>query len=49
MVCSDERSIEGKCLYLERADEERREKEAHLKLKKKNFRDLLKDSNVSTK
>lgn len=34
---------------LERADEERREKEAQLKLKKKNFRDLLKDSNVSTR
>jgi transcription elongation regulator 1 len=36
-------------LFLERADEERREKEAKLKLKKKQFRDLLKESNVSIK
>ncbi len=36
-------------LFLERADEERREKEAKLKLKKKQFRDLLKESHVSTK
>jgi len=35
--------------FLERADEERREKEAKLKLKKKQFRDLLKESNVSMK
>jgi len=35
--------------FLERADEERREKEAKLKLKKKQFRDLLKESNVSIK
>ncbi len=38
-----------KILCLERADEERREKEAKLKLKKKQFRDLLKESNVSIK
>jgi len=35
--------------FLERADEERREKEAKIKLKKKQFRDLLKESNVSIK
>ena len=35
--------------FSERADEERREKEAQLKLKKKQFRDLLRECNVSIK
>jgi len=44
-----EKRNKKKILCLERADEERREKEAKLKLKKKQFRDLLKESNVSIK
>lgn len=36
-------------LFLERADEEKREMEAKIKLKKKHFRDLLKESHVSIK
>ncbi|CAF4353451.1 unnamed protein product, partial [Adineta steineri] len=38
-----------KIYILERADEERREKEAKIKLKKKKFHDLIKESNVSMK
>jgi hypothetical protein len=50
MVSISSFCIEVKILYfLERADEERREKEAKIKLKKKQFRDLLKESNVSMK
>ena len=36
-------------IRLERADEERREKEAKIRQKKQDYRDLLKDSNVSTR
>jgi len=41
MICSN--------FVLERADEERKEKEAKLKQKKNIFRDLLKDAHVSTR
>jgi transcription elongation regulator 1 len=49
LLTAKERKQEFDRYTHERADEERREKEAKLKLKKKQFRDLLKESNVSIK
>ncbi|CAF2676953.1 unnamed protein product [Rotaria sp. Silwood2] len=49
LLTAKERKQEFDRYTHERADEERREKEAKLKLKKKDFRDLLKESNVAIK
>ncbi|CAF0964011.1 unnamed protein product [Adineta ricciae] len=49
LLTAKERKQEYDRYTHERANEERREIEAKLKLKKQQFRDLLKESNVSTK
>ncbi|UJR30629.1 hypothetical protein I4U23_018153 [Adineta vaga] len=49
LLTAKERKQEYDRYTHERADEERREKEAKIKLKKQQFRDLLKESSVTTK
>ncbi|CAF3665637.1 unnamed protein product [Adineta steineri] len=49
LLTAKERKQEFDRYTHERADEERREKEAKIKLKKKKFHDLIKESNVSVK